>query len=48
MTNKKQLAFGVDSRRCEKYSLRQSRYYVISKDVIPIPEFNLVNDSCNK
>ncbi|MDN3030718.1 MAG: methyltransferase domain-containing protein [Candidatus Tisiphia sp.] len=33
MTNKKQLAFGVDSRRCEKYSLRQSRYYVIAKDV---------------
>ncbi|MCC8416369.1 MAG: methyltransferase domain-containing protein [Rickettsia endosymbiont of Gnoriste bilineata] len=23
----------MDSRRCEKYSLRQSRYYVISRDV---------------
>ncbi|RYE06089.1 MAG: SAM-dependent methyltransferase [Rickettsiaceae bacterium] len=33
MINQKQLAFGVDDRRSEKYSLRQSRYHVISKDV---------------
>jgi SAM-dependent methyltransferase len=27
------LAYGVDPRRKEKYSLRQSRYYVLSRDV---------------
>lgn len=36
MTDNKQLAFGVDDRRSEKYSLRQSRYYVISKDISKI------------
>ena len=33
MSNKEQFAFGIDSRRKEKYSLRQSRYYVIAKDI---------------
>ncbi len=38
MTNspEKLMAFGVDSRRSEKYSLRQSRYYVIAKSISAI------------
>src|SRR5579884_3513730 len=39
MSREKQLAFGVDSRRSEKYSLRQSRYYVIAKDVSQLAKF---------